>query len=130
MDHMRRRDFIRLLGGVMTAGPVAVQAQFNLSRPITMIVPFPAGGGADILVRMLTKYMSENLGTPIVVQNQPGAGGALAFGQVARSAPDGHTLGWASTGFPVMAATLSNLTFNPERDFVHICDVAENPFVL
>jgi tripartite-type tricarboxylate transporter receptor subunit TctC len=95
-----------------------------------MIVPFPAGGGADILVRILTKYMSENLGHTIVVQNQPGAGGALAFGQVARAAPDGHTLGWASTGFPVMAATLSNLTFSPERDFVHICDVAENPFVL
>ena len=127
---MRRRDFVRLLGAALIPWPSAAWAQFNTSHPITMIVPFPAGGGADILVRMLTKYMSENLGTPIVVQNQPGAGGALAFGQVARSAPDGHTLGWASTGFPVMAATLSNLTFDPERDFVHICDVAENPFVL
>ena len=95
-----------------------------------MIVPFPAGGGADILVRILTKYMGENLGQTFVVLNQPGAGGALAFAQVARAAPDGHTLGWASTGFPVMAATLSNLTFDPHRDFVHVCDVVENPFVL
>ena len=65
-----------------------------------MIVPFPAGGGADILVRLLTKYMGENLGHPFIVQNQPGAGGGLAFGQVARAAPDGQTLGWISTGFP------------------------------
>ena len=110
--------------------PTTALAQFNASKPITMIVPFPAGGGADILVRMLTKYMSENLSHSIIVQNQPGAGGGLAFGQVARAAPDGHTLGWISTGFPVMAATLNNLSFKPESDFVHICNVAENPFVL
>ncbi len=127
---MRRRDFIRLAAGAALTSPTAAQAQFSASRPITMIVPFPAGGGADILVRILTKYMSENLSHAIVVQNMPGAGGGLAFGQVARATPDGHTLGWASTGFPVMAATLSNLSFKPESDFVHICNVCENPFVL
>jgi tripartite-type tricarboxylate transporter receptor subunit TctC len=127
---MRRRDFIRLVAGAALVSPTAAQAQFSASRPITMIVPFPAGGGADILVRILTKYMSENLSHTIVVQNMPGAGGGLAFGQVARATPDGHTLGWASTGFPVMAATLSNLSFKPESDFVHICNVCENPFVL
>lgn len=127
---MRRRDVIRALAGATVAWPVAARAQSFADRPITMIVPFPAGGGADILVRILTKYMAENLGQTIVVQNQPGAGGALAFGQVAHAAPDGHTLGWASTGYPVMAATLSNLTFDPHRDFVHICNVVENPFVL
>jgi tripartite-type tricarboxylate transporter receptor subunit TctC len=95
-----------------------------------MVVPFPAGGGADVLVRILTRFMGEDLGQTIVVQNQPGAGGAIAFGQVARTAPDGYTLVWTSTGFAVMAATLSNLSFNPEQDFVHICNVAENPFVL
>ena len=104
---MKRRDFIRLAGGAALALPAAAHAQFNASRPITMVVPFPAGGGADILVRMLTKYMSENLSHPFIVQNVPGAGGGLAFGQVARATPDGHTLGWVSTGFPVMAATLS-----------------------
>ena len=127
---MRRRDFIWFFGGGVATWPAAVRAQGYSGRPITMIVPFPAGGGADILVRILTKYMSENLGQTIVVQNQPGSGGALAFAQLARSAPDGHTLGWTTAGFAVMAATLSNLSFSPERDFVHICDVAENPFVL
>ena len=127
---MRRRDFVRLAAGAAVAWPATARAQFIAGRPITMIVPFPAGGGADILVRILTKYMSENLSQTIVVQNMPGAGGGLAFGQVARATADGHTLGWASTGFPVMAATLSNLSFKPESDFVHICNVCENPFVL
>ena len=110
--------------------PSIAWAQFTASRPITMMVPFPAGGGADTLVRILTKSMSENLSLPFIIQNLPGAGGGLAFGQLARAAPDGHTLGWVSTGFPVMAATLTNLTFKPESDFVHICNVSENPFVL
>lgn len=110
--------------------PSIAWAQFTASRPITMMVPFPAGGGADTLVRILTKAMSENLSLPFIIQNLPGAGGGLAFGQLARAAPDGHTLGWVSTGFPVMAATLTNLTFKPESDFVHICNVSENPFVL
>jgi tripartite-type tricarboxylate transporter receptor subunit TctC len=74
--------------------------------------------------------MAEDLGQVIVVQNQPGAGGAIAFGSVARTAPDGYTLVWTSAGFAVMAVTLSNLSFNPQQDFVHICNVAENPFVL
>jgi tripartite-type tricarboxylate transporter receptor subunit TctC len=119
-----------LLGGAAAAGPLAARAQAYPTRPITMVGPFPAGGGADVLVRILTKFMGESLGQTIVVQNQPGAGGAIAFGQVARAASDGYTLVWTSTGFAVMTATLSNLSFNPEQDFVHICNVAENPFVL
>jgi tripartite-type tricarboxylate transporter receptor subunit TctC len=127
---VNRRRLVGLLGAVAVACPAIARAQTYPVRPITMVVPFPAGGGADVLVRILTNHMTEALGQPIVVQNQPGAGGAIAFGQVARAAPDGYTLVWTSAGFAVMAATLSNLSFRPERDFVHICNVAENPFVL
>lgn len=126
---MRRRDLLGMLGAA-AVWPAAAGAQGPAGRPITMIVPFPAGGGADVLVRILAKYMEEKLGETIIVLNQPGAGGALAFGQLARAAPDGQTLAWTSTGYAVMAVTLSNLSFDPRHDFVHICDVAENPFVL
>jgi tripartite-type tricarboxylate transporter receptor subunit TctC len=127
---MHRRSFLRLAGAAAVSSPMTARAQFDSSRPIILIVPFPPGGGADVLVRILTKYMADNLNQAIVVENQPGAGTALAFAHVAHAAPDGHTLGWSSAAFPVMAATLPNLSFSPQNDFVHICDVAENPFVL
>src|SRR5262245_56927902 len=126
---MKRRDFIKVAAGAIGGWPIVAPAQFNATRPITIIVPFPAGGGADILVRIVAKYMSENLSQTFVVQNLPGQGGGLAFAQLARSAPDGHTLGWTTAGFAVMAATLNNLSFDPAKDFVHIGGVAENPFV-
>lgn len=127
---MHRRDFLRFSAAAAVASPAVARAQFSGGRPITILVPFPAGGGADVLARIVTKYMSESIGVPIVVQNQPGAGGAIAFGQAARAEPDGHTLIWLSVSYPVMVATVNNLPFDPEKDFSPICHVGQNPFVL
>lgn len=115
---------------VAAASAPRARAQSYPVHPIRMIVSFPAGGGADVLVRILAKYMDQALGQNIIVENKPGAGGAIAFGDGARAAPDGYTLVWTTAGYPVMAATLHNLSFDPNHAFVHICDVAENPFVL
>jgi tripartite-type tricarboxylate transporter receptor subunit TctC len=105
-------------------------AQSYPDHPIKMVVRFPPGGGADVLVRILTNVMAADLGQSFIVINHPGAGGALAYEQAAHAAPDGYTLVWTSAGFAIMAATIPNLGFSPKRDFVHICDIAQNPLVL
>jgi tripartite-type tricarboxylate transporter receptor subunit TctC len=114
----------------LICAPARVAAQPYPNRIIKLVVPFPAGGGADVLARILTRYMSDDLGQSFLIQNQPGAGGAIAFEQVARATPDGYTLVWTSAGFAVMSATLTNLAFKPESDFTHIVHIAQNPFVL
>ena len=121
---------LALLWSLVAWVPAPSRAETYPSRPIKLIVPFPAGGGGDVLARLVTHYMSEDLGQQIIVINQPGAGGALAFEQVARAAPDGYTLTWTSVGFPVLVATMPTLQFNPATDFTHIVEIAENPFIL
>jgi tripartite-type tricarboxylate transporter receptor subunit TctC len=115
---------------MLICAPDRVAAQSYPDRIIKLVVPFPAGGGADVLARIITHHMSDDLGQSFLIQNQPGAGGAIALEQVARAAPDGYTLVWTSAGFAVMAATLTNLSFKPESDFTHIVHIAQNPFVL
>ncbi len=97
-DEMRRRDVLRILMGAAVAWPAvtwptAARAQGSSGRPIIMIVPFPAGGGADVLVRILTKQHGGEARRDHRGAEPAGAGGALAFGQLARAAPDGHTAG-------------------------------------
>src|SRR5688572_5261920 len=74
------------------AGVAAAQAQSYPSRPVTLVVPYPAGGPSDTLARVLAEAMRGPLGQTVVVENVSGAGGSLGTGRVARSAPDGHTL--------------------------------------
>jgi tripartite-type tricarboxylate transporter receptor subunit TctC len=105
-------------------------AQKYPSQNIKLIVPFPPGGGADTLARILTKYMSDTLGQQFVIINQPGAGGAHAFAEVAKAAPDGYTLVWTSAAFPVMATTIKSLSFDPARDFTHVSQIGQNPLIL
>ncbi len=82
----------------------AVSAQQYPSKPVKLIVPFPAGSATDQVARLLGAQLQEALKQPFIVENKPGAQGTIAADQVARSAPDGYTLGWitvASTGFPI-----------------------------
>ena len=73
-------------------------AQDYPTRPITLVVPYAAGGGNDVMARIVGEKMSKTLGQQIVIENRPGAGGALATRQVAKAAPDGYTLVIGGTG--------------------------------
>jgi tripartite-type tricarboxylate transporter receptor subunit TctC len=84
---------------VFSLGLSAVQAQSFPDKPVSLVVPWPAGGGSDILMRLIAERTSGTLGQPVVVVNKPGAGGSLGLREVAKSKADGYTLGMIATGF-------------------------------
>src|SRR5262249_46324344 len=88
---LRRREFIAGLGG-MAASPLVARAQAYPTRPITIIVPFPAGGAADVIARLVAERMRERMEQPIVIENGGGAEGNIGVGRAARARPDGYTL--------------------------------------
>ena len=109
--------------------PAAV-AQPYPSRPVTLVVPYAAGSGVDILARILTAKLGERLGQPIIVEAKPGAGSAIGTDFVAKSVPNGYTLMLTTNVLPVLPALYRNLSFNPVSDFTHIAKVATGSMAL
>src|SRR5712691_3778415 len=96
-------------------------AQTYPTRPITLVVPYAAGGGNDAMARVVAEKMSKTLGQQIVIENRAGAGGSTATRQVARSAPDGYTLVIGGTGTLAVNPTLyPNVGYDPRKDFAPI----------
>ncbi len=116
-----------------TAGLAAAQAQSFPSKPIRMIVPFPAGGTTDVVARIVAQRMSEAMGQPVLVENRGGAGGAIGADLVAKAAPDGYTILMHNLTFPLssVAQTLAKRSpFNAETDFAGVSIAVYVPFVL
>lgn len=101
------------------------------SRPIRLLVGFPAGSALDLMARPLAQKLSERLGQPVLVENRPGANGALATEATARAAPDGYTLLLATGGQTVYTPLLRNdLPFDVERDLAPVAGVVQPPLVV
>ena len=108
----------------------AANAQEFPNKPIHIVVPFAPGGGTDVLTRILAQQVSDEFKQQVIVDNKPGAGGALGAGIVAKAPADGYTLYVASTATAMMPSLYKNLGFNPIADFAPIALIGTSPFIL
>ena len=100
------------------------------ARPIRLVVPFAAGGGNDLLARVISKRLQTAWGQPVLVDNKPGAGGNIGADFVAKSAPDGHTLLLATNTLTINPAIFATIPFDVRQDFAPVALAAATPFVL
>jgi tripartite-type tricarboxylate transporter receptor subunit TctC len=124
---LSRRNCLRLaLGGAATLPtiPRVARAQTYPRRPITLVVPYAAGGPTDALARILAERMTASLGQPVVVENMSGANGSIAVGRVARAAPDGYTICLGVWNTHVSNGALYSLQYDVMNDFEPISLVA------
>jgi tripartite-type tricarboxylate transporter receptor subunit TctC len=131
---MKRREFIGLAAG-LAGWPVVVRvprafAQQSPSRPVTIIVPYAAGGPTDTLARILAQRMSVAFGQNMVIENVPGASGSLGVGRVARASPDGTTLSIGNVGSHVFNGAIYSLQYDLLNDLKPIAIVASNAQLL
>src|SRR5262245_27711561 len=106
-----------LIATALLTGIVTAAAQTYPARPVTVIVPFPAGGPTDSLARILTERMRAPLGQPVIIENVGGAGGSLGVSRVARAAPDGYTVGIGQLTSFVFSSAVYNTSYDLQRDF-------------
>jgi tripartite-type tricarboxylate transporter receptor subunit TctC len=127
-----RRRFLQLTGGAAALPAVSrvARAQSYPTRPVRLIVGFPAGTTPDIIARLVGQWLSERLGQQFIIDNRPGASSNIATEFVAKAAPDGYTLLMAVSSNAVNAALYTNLNFDFARDIVPVAYFAGNPFVL
>ena len=127
-----RRQFLRLASGA-AALPIATRlawAQTYPSRPITMIVPFPAGGPTDVVARVVAERMKAPLGQPVIIENVSGADGSVGVGRAARARPDGHTIDLGSLDTHVLNGAFYSLQYDVLNDFAPIAPLVTSPRVL
>jgi tripartite-type tricarboxylate transporter receptor subunit TctC len=127
-----RRKFLHLAAGAaaLPTLPRIAAALDYPSRPVHLVVTFPAGGPADIVARLIGQWLSERLGRPFVIENRPGAGGTVGTEIVVRALPDGYTLLLASTSHAINATLYDNLSFKFVRDIVPVASITRMPLVM
>src|SRR5882757_3966677 len=126
-----RRAVLLGLASAVAAAPMRASAQSFPSKPLRWVIGVPAGGGLDMQARLLSGLMSKSLGQPVVVDNRPGGGGAIAASSVASAPPDGHTLISLNVGdYALNPHMYSKLSYDPQHDFAMIGMVTTIPMWL
>lgn len=117
--------------GLMAANTFAVEGNPFPARPIVIVVPFSAGGGSDVVARMLAQGLSTQFKQPVIVENRPGASGNIGAEAVARAKPDGYVLLFGSMGvMSVNRHLFKNMSINPEKDLVAAGRIYDTPHVI
>jgi tripartite-type tricarboxylate transporter receptor subunit TctC len=127
---MKCKFVAALIVSILSTGPALAQADYP-NRPVTLVVPFAAGGPNDVMSRIVAEHMRTSLGQPVIIENVPGAGGTLGSARVARAQPDGYTILSGHVGTHGAAPALyPNLKYDPQKDFAPVGLVAETPMLL
>lgn len=129
---LRRRRLLAAAPCVLAGLPAGARAAGEIAggKPITLLVSYPAGGGADVMARLIAPRLAEALGQPVVVENKPGASGTIAAGQVARATPDGSMLLLDASSFAVNPALFDKLPYDTATAFSPLAVLAQYPNVL
>ena len=129
---MHKTLFAAALAGLaLASAPAAAQAPDNWpSRPVKFIVPVPPGGAADVMARMIAEHLSAKLGQPVVVENRPGAGSTIGMQALAKSAPDGYTIGLGNIAANAIGPAVQPTPYDPIKDFAPVSLVGITPLVL
>src|SRR5687767_8665138 len=127
-----RRRFLHLATGAAALPALSkfARAQTYPSRPITMIVPFGAGGPSDTIARILAEGMRASIGQPVVIENVPGASGTIGVGRAARAAPEGYTLSIGNWPSHVVNGAIYALPYDLLKDFEPVARLPSNPYVI
>ena len=126
-----RRRLLKLAGlGVLAAPVLSAEAETFPSRPVTMVVPFTAGGPLDTTGRIIAERMRQSLGQPLIIENIGGAGGSIGVGRVAHAAPDGYTIVLEIWTTAVVNGAIYQLPYDVQKDFAPIGLVTDGPLVI
>jgi len=129
-ERMTRVLHCILAAALLLSGTAPSMAEGYPTRPVRVVVGFPAGGPTDIIARIVAQKLSESLGQNFYVENLPGVGSNLASGQVARATPDGYTIMAISTGFMVNPSLYAHVPYDPIKNFSAVTLVAASPNVV
>lgn len=124
-----KKTRVGVVGAILFLAAQVVFAQSYPSRPIRVVVPFPPGGASDVTARLLGEKFASTWGASVVVDNRTGAAGIIGTDIVAKSAPDGHTLGVVALSFAINPS-IHKLPYDAHKDFTYVTIVASNPLAL